>query len=358
MKNKKNKRYLWIPVVIIYSILFMEFFIRLFCPVAIMPRYVCATEFGIRGNEPGRKYWQKTPETKAFFSINSRGIRSDNEIPYEKAPGVRRIVVLGDSFGMGYEVSLSDSFTSQMSSFLKTQGVNVEVVNLSVSGHGNAEQYIMLINEGFKYNPDMVLLQWHSTDIQDNIRSGLFALEQGSLVPKNKTYLPGVEISKTLFEIPGYRFMAENSQLYSYFREKIAMEIKDIMVTWRSRTKSTKVPSAEQIAAAKEYREKLTVALIDKIRQDCRQRNISFLLLDIPRIRGKTEFWSVFPMRYAESLGLNYYCPVDDFKKAAGHKIYWEKGHGHLTPLGCEIVAKGLTDYILQHHLLNASQAE
>lgn len=353
MKRKKKAiRILLIVAIAQYSVLFMELFIRLFCPVAIMPRYVHATEFGIRGNEPNKKYWQKTPETKVFFSINSKGIRSNCEIPYEKAGNIQRIVVLGDSFGMGYEVSLEDSFTSQLSRFLEAKGVQVEVVNLSVSGHGNAEQYIMLVNEGFKYHPDLVLLQWHSTDIQDNIRSNLYALENGRLVPRSNTYLPGVEISRTLFQIPGYRLMAENSQLYSYFREKVAMEIKDILVSLRSRSKTPIESTLHESEMANEYKEDLTIALIDKMRQECQERNSAFLVLDIPRIRGRTEFWSVFPRHRAEPLIFEYYCPIEDFYKADGAKLYWEKGHGHLTPLGCKIIGRGLTDYIINNNLL------
>ena len=345
--------FIFLPV---YCLAAMELFLRIFAPVAIMPRYVCATDFGIRGNEPNRQYWQKTPECRVLIVTNSQGIRAEKEIPYEKPAGMKRIVVLGDSFGMGYEVDLKDTFTQQMVGYLKQIGITAEVVNLSVSGHGNAEELIMLQEEGFKYDPDMVLLQWHSTDLDDNVRSNLFALEGGQLVRKATTYLPGVEVQKVLFRSSTYRFLGENSQCYSFFREWTAGKVKKALVSLHSNEMDSKRQEAADKAL--EFREDLALALLEKIQQECHQRQISFLLLDIPRVRGRAEFWSVFPRQKSISLNLDYYCPIQDFKKMSGDKLYSEKSHGHLTPLGCEIVGKGLTEYIVRYGLLRHQPAD
>lgn len=362
MKNRQLFRLFYktglILFLLVYCVAAMELFLRIFSPVAIMPRYVCATDFGIRGNEPNRQYWQKTPECRVLISTNSKGIRAEEEIPYEKPAGVKRIVVLGDSFGMGYEVDLKDSFTQQMVRYLEQNGITAEVVNLSVSGHGNAEELIMLQEEGLKYDPDMVLLEWHSTDLDDNVRSNLFAIEDGRLVRKAKTYLPGVEVQKTLFQFRAYRFVGENSQFYSFFREWAAGKVKKILVTLH-RSEMNLPEENRQAAAdkAKEYRENLTVALLKKIKQECYQRKISFLVLDIPRVRGRAEFWSVFPREKSVPLNLDYYCPIQDFEKMSGAKLYSEKSHGHLTPLGCEVVGKGLADYTIHNGLLEKQVA-
>ena len=341
----------------VYCLVAMELFLRIFAPVAIMPRYVCATDFGIRGNEPNRQYWQKTPECRVLIRTNSKGIRADEEIPYEKPVGVKRIVVLGDSFGMGYEVDLKDTFTQKMAECLEEHGITVEIVNLSVSGHGNAEELIMLQEEGFKYNPDMVLLQWHSTDLDDNVRSNLFALEDGCLVRKAKTYLPGVEAQRVLFQFKAYRFLGENSQFYSFFREWAAGKVKKILVALHRNENEVDLPEKNRQEAAdraKEYRKGLTLTILERIQQECRQRQISFLLLDIPRVRGRAEFWSVFPRQNEILLNLNldYYCPIQDFEEMSGAKLYSEKAHGHLTPLGCEIVGRGLAEYSVRYDLL------
>jgi hypothetical protein len=282
-----------------------------------------------------------------LIQTNSKGLRADRDIPYEKPEGVYRIVVLGDSYGMGYEVSLEDTFTSQLANYLEETGFKTEIVNLSVSGHGNAEEYIMLTGEGFKYDPDLVLLQWHSTDLQDNVRSGLFALRDGVLVRQNPTYLPGIAVSRTLYQIPGYRFLSEHSHLYSFFREWTAMKIKDLLA-WRRGQKAVSEEGEDaRSEAVRQYREELTAALLAAMQKECRQRNIPFLVLDIPRVHGRSEFRTVFPLERVLALQLDYYSPIDDFRRYAGQKLFTEKGHFHLTPLGCRIVARGLADYIL-----------
>jgi hypothetical protein len=72
---------------------------------------------------------------------------------------------------MGYGVNSDEMFAARLVFHLKTEyNLNAQIVNLSTSGHGNAEELIVLLNEGFKYSPDLVLLSWHYTDLKDNVR--------------------------------------------------------------------------------------------------------------------------------------------------------------------------------------------
>jgi len=205
-----------------YVLVAGELFMRILAPQAMLPRYVCATDYGIRGNEPDRSYWHTTPDYRLNIRTNAKGIRAHGEIPYEKPEGVKRIVLLGDSFGMGYGVDLEDTFSSRMVASLEDVGVRCELVNLSVSGFGTAEQLIALEEEGFRYKPDIVLVAWHRTDLEDNIRSNLYALEQGHLSRKSRVYLPAVTTRERLFRFAAYRWLAGSCHLYCCVRERAA----------------------------------------------------------------------------------------------------------------------------------------
>jgi len=100
--------------------------------------------------------------------------------------------------------------------------VRCELVNLSVSGFGTAEQLIALKEEGFRYKPDIVLVAWHRTDVEDNIRSNLYALEQGHLSRKSRVYLPAVTTRARLFRFAAYRWLAGSCHLYCCVRERAA----------------------------------------------------------------------------------------------------------------------------------------
>lgn len=341
----------------VYVLLGAEIFLCIFAPVPILPRYVCAGPHSIRANEPNRSYWHSTPEYRINIRTNSKGVRADKEIPYKTLPGVKRIVLLGDSFGMGYGVNLENTFSELMKKSLQTKGIKCEVVNLSVSGHGTAEQLIMLANEGLKYQPDLVLLAWHGSDIADNIRSNLYKIEDGRLVRMNNTYLPGVRIREVLFQFAIYRFVAERSHLYSCVRENVARFIKYTMLpivrNLSNTNKPSQNPSIDTVENAKSYRDYLARALLEEMKQKCASNGTNFLIFDIPAKLTRTEFKSKFP--YGEKNGkcpFQVFSPIELFKQQSSKKIYYEKSHGHFTPLGCHIIGQGLADFILCNNLL------
>jgi hypothetical protein len=350
---KKPALLIKILFILVYCAFAAELFFRVFVPVPILPRRVCAMPYGIRGNKPNQIYWQITPECKIRIQTNSRGIRSNGEISYDKPVGVKRIVMLGDSFGMGYEVNYEDMFSTRMEFYLnKNYGIHAEVVNLSTSGHGNAEELIVLQNEGLKYNPDIVLLAWHATDYEDNTRSNLYGLKNGQLTRLSNTYLPAVDIREKLERIPLYIWMEENSRFYTFIREFVAVRTKRLLTVLHSQQQNQTTVKNPEVSAA--YEKNLALALLNQIKTECEKNHIKFMILDIPLRVDRVAFSSSFPLSMNEAVGqYHIYNPIEDFKTANGQKIYWEQGHGHFTPLGCDIVGKGLADILIKDQLLN-----
>lgn len=332
-----------------YLLVFGEMFLRVFAPVALLPRYICATDFGIRGNLPNFSYWHKTPEYKINIRTNSKGIRADREIAYEKPLGVKRIVVLGDSFGMGYEVSLEDSFLSVLERTLNYAGKKVEVVNLSVSGHGNAEQLIMLQEEGFKYNPDVVLLAWQKTDLNDNVRSGLFGLEDEKLVVQNKEYLPAVKTREFLYQFSVYLWLENNSHLYTWIREKMAALTKEILVGINSLKVVNQQKVAQRLGEDISYEDKLTIALLKEIQLQVEKTGAKFFVFVIPDPALPHGFTLAFPRKLLEDpQGMSIINVVSQLEKYKNERLYWDKSHWHFTPRACGIVGRSLADYLLK----------
>ncbi len=338
-----------------YCLLFGEVFIRIFAPVALMPRYVTGAEYGVRMNIPNSQYWQTTPETQVQLRINTQGIRADHNYDYTKPPGHCRILLFGDSFFMGYEVDLTDSFSQLLEQNLLKAGYACQVINLAVSGFGTAEMLITLANEGLKYQPDIVVFQWHITDPYDNVRSKLFGLDaQGQLIPLNLTYLPGIPISDWLTQFTLYRWLIENSQLYSAIRENTARKIKSILVSFRKNT-SHSLPTNDETDQSEEtgnnaispYAMQLSFRLLQAAQQLAQQHHAHFYVLEIPRRHSRTEFSSQVPDFPAELVQkLSLLTPLSVLQAAAHPevKLYYEKGHFHLTPLGNRLVA----DYFFQ----------
>ena len=334
--------------IVIFSIIWIaivgEIFLRIFEPQALVPRYIQAGDFGIRVNMPNQTYWHKTPDYKIQFRTNSKGIRSNHEIPYEKPADTKRIVVLGDSFGFGYGVSLEDTFTQQLRKRFATEGEKVEIVNLSASGYGTDEQLLVLQNEGIKYQPDYVISTWHKSDPVDNLRSGLFKLSDGKLVRKNKTYLPAVKMRETLFKFAIYRWLANDSHFYNWIRAFVATKVKRTLNTMKKNESSPSKSAEERTKKIQKRKLNLSMALLKEIQLTAKQSGSEFILLDIPIKESRTKFTSSMPIEITNSFPVVN--PIESFKQHKGKLIYWENSHGHFSPFGCSIVADNLFNKI------------
>ncbi|HCD05805.1 MULTISPECIES: SGNH/GDSL hydrolase family protein [unclassified Methylophaga] len=342
--------------ILIWIFVAAEAFMRVFEPQPILPRYVEAGDFGIRVNMPNQVYKHQSPDFEVIMRTNSKGIRSDVEYAYEKPDGTKRIVILGDSFGMGYEVELEDTFTQVMRrELMSTLDQKVEVINLSVSGYGTAEQLLMLQNEGIKYQPDLVLVTWHDTDPDDNIRSNLFKVENNQLVRRNATYLPGIEIREFLYQFSFYRWLAGESHFYNWFRGWAANTIKDLLVKRNDPPEKSQVTDevAKEIENKQPSRkEVLSLFLLKEIKKVAEENQANLLILEIPTRKTRVDFQSSLNEFLRDEF--NVVSPIVELQKSAeaSHLIYHERSHGHFTPLGCRIIGELLAKRILKDGLL------
>ncbi|MGB2985226.1 MAG: GDSL-type esterase/lipase family protein [Phycisphaerae bacterium] len=309
-----------------------EITVRMFKPRVMFPRYVTNGDFGIRVNVPNARYWHTSPEVRVQFRINSMGIRSDREYTFKKPPGTIRIVGLGDSFTQGYEVDLKETYLYCLEEMLRARGYPVEVINLGVSGYGNAEELIMLREFGFRFDPDIVIVGYFINDPNDNVRSNLYRLdERDQLVRVADSYLPAIGIRNKLYSFWAYRWLAENSQLLSLARERLAAMVKRKMVEAKT--------TASEKPAGNDYPGRLAARLLDELERECVQRSVIFLLLDIP---DPCNLKSDLPATYFEQV------TSDEIVRTAptlcaeepGAYLYRRHGHRHWTPRGHEIAAE------------------
>jgi len=95
---------------------------------------------------------------------NSLGYR-DVEHRTAKAPGTRRVVVLGDSFTWGVKVDYDDAWPQRLGRMLTLRrGEAWEVVSLARPGMNTVEEAEQLATEGLAYDPDVVVLGYCLND--------------------------------------------------------------------------------------------------------------------------------------------------------------------------------------------------
>lgn len=318
-----------------------EVAVRVTKPQVLFPRYVTAAPFGIRVNVPNARYTHRSPEMVAEFRINSMGIRSDREYTFEKPAGVIRIVGVGDSFTQGYEVNVEETYLYLLEKMLRGRGHNVEVINLGVSGHGTAEELIMLREFGFRFDPDIVIVGYFVNDLADNVRSNLFRLdENGELVRASETYLPAVGIRDQLYSYWAYRKLSEHSHLFALVRERMASMVK-------KRMERENLPPVVHESGADDYALRLTAALLDRMKLDCEERAHPLLVLDIaPTTLADSEMLSKYPRAIREADIVRTAAALQN-EKGTG-QLHRMQGHYHWTPKGHEVAAGLLSDRIEQ----------
>lgn len=119
------------------------------------------------------------------LNSNSKGIRG-REYSYERSVE-KRVVIFGDSFTFGDEVSDNETYAY----YLQEKLVSSQVINFGVHGYGHDQMLIYLKEEGIKYRPDIVILGFVYEDTQRNILSfrdyakPRFVLVDGQLELKN-----------------------------------------------------------------------------------------------------------------------------------------------------------------------------
>lgn len=344
-----------------YALLFAEIFLRIFSPQALFPRYVTGSDIGIRQNVPNAIYWHQSPEIRVEMRINSAGIRSDKEFPIEKPQGTCRIVILGDSFFMGYEASLDESFAGRLEARLAKANKECEVINLAVSGFGTAESLIQLKEKGLQYQPDYVVLEWHESDIADNIRSNLFIYENEEIVRLPTEYLPAIKTRDKLMEFGVYRWLIENCHLYTALRHSLSVFVKDLLVKIKNNAKTPAPHSeyTESVTIEEKANQKskpslnLHSALVTEIVRTAERAGAKSIVLDVPweRFDGKTV--SSFDDLEGQPNDIVLISPKDELDKLLedGEMVYFKKGHRHFTPAGYDALAKVTAEAILEQDL-------
>lgn len=320
----------------------------------LFPRYHTDYQYGpyhLRGARPSETYWHTSVDGRWQFITNSKGLRDQRELAYAKPPGTYRVLSLGDSHTQGYEVRQEATFSAVLERHLGAHGRKVEVLNAGISGFSNAEELAFLENEGHRYQPDVVVLGFFANDFEDNVKAGLFDLDQqGQLIAKKFEHIPGVRIQNFIYALPGVRWLSENSHFYStvfnglwvYFKFKL----NDQAAAQVGRQLPEYAIGTHQNHSDREVA--LAAALVERLKRFCDERGIRFVLVDIPnpfpneRYRFATSLPAPFRDRL-KNAKIEFVDSDELLRPYAGSvEIHVPHGYQHLSEFGHGLVGVDL----------------
>lgn len=256
--------------------------------------------------------WKNIPNWRATtrgqeLSINSLGLR-DREHPYVKPTGVKRTLVLGDSFAWGYGVGDGATFSDVLEASL-TKG---EVLNAGVSGWGTDQEYLFLVSEGYRYSPDLVVLAFY---MENDITNNMHSMQYGMHKP--------------------------------YFEDE-SLTLKNIPVP---------PPSAPHKAVTSPRGMWITLKIVRSIQSFCQEIGANFLLC-LFGANPKSESdraMSLLMLEQVSRSSKGYFLDLDatfEQKKISKESLHIGNFDGHWNAFGHRKAAESIHDFILANDLL------
>ena len=220
-------------------------------------------------SRPGQAGRFQTEFFDVYVSINSRGLR-DHESPLAKPDGVRRVLVIGDSFAWGFGVEQEEIFSALLEGAIPA----TEVINGAVSGYSSDQALLWLREEGLRYGPDVVVYSLSGNDdVLNHMRRVYWIYSKPSFrLAAGQLALQGVPVPRPSPVARVRHWLRAHSVLTSAIESQLVTPT-DLFLALAGDMPDARDPH------------RLTLALVDAMREAAHSRGASFLLLANP------DFW-------------------------------------------------------------------
>lgn len=354
-ENVFARRYLLTVLTILAFMLFLEVFLK-----SAFQQNTCAYSYNpvIKwySLEPNQKciYVGNAREFAARIYVNSRGF-NDVEHEFEKPAGVKRILLLGDSFIEALQVDSEKHIGRRLQKLL---GQKYEVITLGISGIGGETEYSLLNAEGLKYKPDIVVLFFSFNDLRDNLQAPFFIYNNTAYSIPESQYAPPIKSLKAFLRhnLHSFAFFVDNTRkLMTRIKTAKAGEKIDEEVSFDRRIFLKNNSRDAQEAWQHEFNALKEIAELER-------QNGAYLYIFINPLRAQvdksfmTDFTSNSNLRendynltlpiekiklFGESINATVINPLQAFinATAAGSRLYWNYD-GHWTEQGHAEAAK------------------
>jgi len=277
-------------------------------------------------------YWRPRPSQSAFTKIGHKPVRIDSrglrgaEVGLDKAPGMLRVLCLGDSRTFGWGLAEEETFAARTGEILGRAvggGARVEVLNAGVNAWSYEQMAAYLEGEGMRLSPDVVVLDGGNL-------WGVFNGEQDEAF--KSAFARRVRLKNLL----------RRSAIYHY-----VMEVK--LRRYYEALRAHAIPQAErpdEAGFAREAggRERVEKAIL-RIARVSAGGGAAFVLLHVPRLdeAGSAESRSVLDAKrkVAVETGSTLVDLTEDFARR-GAGVFQEADPVHPNAAGNDLIAERL----------------
>lgn len=173
--------------------------------------------------KPHATFHQTSPDFQSVATTNNLGLRGPADYG-PKPPGVRRLLMLGDSFTFGVGVNDDQTFCALLQRMFDQRGARVEVINAGLGSYAPILDYLSLRDLWLPLEPDGVILWFDFGDLQDTFfyTRNLRYDAQGRVIACHPYYRDG------RFDWGSY--LRERSALWKYLHNKCVRTYQKIRI--------------------------------------------------------------------------------------------------------------------------------
>ncbi|MBU1727871.1 SGNH/GDSL hydrolase family protein [Patescibacteria group bacterium] len=220
---------------------------------------------------------QKNIQMGPYKVTNSKGLRG-KEYSYNRANNKKRVLIFGDSFAHGYGFADTDNLYHEiiMSKYLP----DTELINMGVSGYGTDQSFLSYKTEGYKYNPDIVILIFYANDFAEDLISydnGL--ISPNFIVSKNNT------LKLKNVPVPLCNGWGEGWIIPSTFREYLFVYSRLYNLYNRILIGNLeRLPYDYDVYPTQDFlkKSKVTMRILEEFNVLCKKNNSKFIIVTIP----------------------------------------------------------------------------
>lgn len=228
MTTETKARLVLLTSSLLVSLLLVEGIVRVIEPREVLREFFETADADVHHRfVPQARGRQKTMEFDAGYEINSFGLRSP-EIALTKPPGVKRLLVLGDSFTEGIGVQGHETFPSLLQATLdRTQSPGRwQVINGGVASYSPLLEYLFLKTRGLALDPDAVILALDLSDVFDDIQYAALARfdSQGNPMAVAPPAEPAPSLARQVF-VSVKDVLKRHTRTYNFVRRRVAMRM-------------------------------------------------------------------------------------------------------------------------------------
>ncbi|HSP17016.1 MAG TPA: SGNH/GDSL hydrolase family protein [Thermoanaerobaculia bacterium] len=297
------------------------------------------------------------------YCANSAGLRSDREFTKAIPPGTLRISLFGDSFIHGHDVDLAGSLAPRLEKALAARGTKAEALNFGVGGFGIDQAYIRYSREGSRFDTDIIVEGLQFENVARHLMvfrliaypqskipfsKPRFYFEGPSLLVANKPTIPPRRVPEELAHFD----RSPLRRLEFYYTDKYRpywwrhSKLLAVIAEFRRKPDETVdilKPGGEGV--------QLTLAILDRFKNDARVTGKPFLLVYLPlkenlaaQLRGARDPWQPLVDLFRKDFTI--VDPTPRLLALAREKGVDAVAPGHYSAEGNKAVAEALADVI------------